>query len=142
MKSLNRCQILGNVVRDAETKFTPSGVAVSNFTVATNRRWKDKESGEWKEEAEFHRCVAWRIENVCGYLQKGKGVYLEGHLQTRSYEKDGEKRYSTEIVVDDIILLGGGERREEAPAQRPSFGGGGGSLDDNVPFGRYDVPAL
>src|SRR5205814_4279355 len=110
---------------DAETKFTPSGVAVSNFTLATNRRWKDQQTGEWKEETDWHRCVLWRSENVSNYLLKGKQVYIEGRLQTRSWDdKDGQKRYTTEVVCDDVILLGG----------RGGEGGGGGES------GEYSTP--
>jgi single-strand DNA-binding protein len=132
-KSLNRVSLLGNLAREAETVFTPSGVAATNFTLVTNRRWKDRDSGEWKEEAEFHRCRAWRMENIGQYLTKGKQVLVEGRLQTRSYEKDNVKHFSTEIIVEELFLLGGGgERREDAPASQPSAGGG--VLDDDVPF--------
>ena len=107
-RSVNRVILLGHLGKDAETKFTPSGVAVTNFTLATSRRWKDQQSGEWKEETEWHRVVLWRSENVSNYLLKGKQVYVEGRLQTRSWEdKDGQKRYTTEVVADDLILLGG-----------------------------------
>jgi single-strand DNA-binding protein len=83
-------------------------VAVTKFTVATNRRWKDQQSGEWKEETDWHNVVLWKNENLAQFLTKGKQVYVEGRLQTRSYEKNGEKKYSTEVVADDVILLGGG----------------------------------
>ena len=107
-RSVNKVTLLGHLGKDAETKFTPSGVAVTNFTLATSRRWKDQQSGEWKEETEWHRLVMWRSENVSSYLLKGKQVYVEGRLQTRSWEdKDGQKRYTTEVVVEDLILLGG-----------------------------------
>ena len=107
-RSINKVILLGHLGKDAETKFTPSGVAVTNFTLATSRRWKDQQSGEWKEETEWHRVVMWRSENVSNYLLKGKQIYVEGRLQTRSWEdKDGQKRYTTEVVVDDLILLGG-----------------------------------
>jgi single-strand DNA-binding protein len=107
-RSVNRVILLGHLGKDAETKFTPSGVAVTHFTLATSRRWKDQQSGEWKEETEWHRVTLWRSENVSNYLLKGKQVYVEGRLQTRSWEdKDGQKRYSTEVVADDLILLGG-----------------------------------
>jgi single-strand DNA-binding protein len=106
-RGVNRVILLGNLGKDAETKFTPSGTAVSNFNLATSRRWKDQQTGEWKEETEWHRCVLWRSENRANYLVKGTQVYLEGRLQTRSWDdKDGQKRYTTEIVVEDLILLG------------------------------------
>lgn len=115
-KSVNKVILLGNLGKDAETKFTPSGTAVSNFTLATSRRWKDQQTGEWKEETEWHRIVLWRSENVSNYLLKGKQVYIEGRIQTRSYEdKEGQKRYVTEVVCDELILLGSG-RESGAPA--------------------------
>ncbi|HTS64167.1 MAG TPA: single-stranded DNA-binding protein [Candidatus Acidoferrales bacterium] len=106
-RSVNKVILLGHLGKDAETKFTPSGVAKTSFTLATNRRWKDQQTGEWKEETDWHNCVIWRSENVANYLQKGKQVYVEGRLQTRSYEQDGQKKYFTEVVCDDLILLGG-----------------------------------
>jgi single-strand DNA-binding protein len=106
-RSVNKVILLGHLGKDAETKYTPSGTAVSNFTLATNRRWKDQQTGEWKEETEWHRCVLWRSENLTNYLLKGKQIYVEGRLQTRSWDdKDGQKRYATEVVVEDLILLG------------------------------------
>jgi single-strand DNA-binding protein len=115
-RSVNKVILLGHLGKDAETKFTPSGTAVSNFTLATSRRWKDQQTGEWKEETEWHRIVLWRSENVSNYLLKGKQVYIEGRIQTRSYEdKEGQKRYVTEVVCDELILLGSG-RESGAPA--------------------------
>ena len=151
-RSINKVTLLGHLGKDAETKFTPSGVAVTNFTLATSRRWKDQQSGEWKEETEWHRVVMWRSENVSNYLLKGKQVYVEGRLQTRSWEdKDGQKRYTTEIVCEDLILLGGrgdstGEfappasmpRTASAPraqaASSPAEDFNQGITDDDVPF--------
>src|SRR5580658_8248461 len=158
-RSVNKVILMGNLGKDAETKFTPSGTAVSNFTLATNRRWKDQQSGEWKEETEWHRCVLWRSENRANYLTKGTPVYIEGRLQTRSWEdKDGQKRYTTEVVCEDLILLssrvgdaGGGapsgdfERPVSMPrsAQRPQPAAPSaappddfsqGITDDDVPF--------
>jgi single-strand DNA-binding protein len=116
-RSVNKVILLGNLGKDAETKFTPSGVARSTFTLATSRRWKDQQSGEWKEETDWHNILLWRAENVANYLLKGKQVYIEGHLQTRSYEdKDGQKKYFTEVVCDDLILLGGRGDTTGAPA--------------------------
>ncbi|HLK66962.1 MAG TPA: single-stranded DNA-binding protein [Bryobacteraceae bacterium] len=118
-RSVNKVILLGHLGKDAETKFTPSGVAVTNFTLATSRRWKDQQSGEWKEETEWHRCVLWRSENVSNYLTKGKQVYIEGRLQTRSWDdKDGQKRYTTEVVCDELILTSGG-RGGDAPGGPP-----------------------
>jgi single-strand DNA-binding protein len=107
-RSVNKVVLLGHLGKDAETKFTPNGVSRCTFTIATNRRWKDQQSGEWKEETDWHNVILWRSENLANYLLKGKQVYVEGRLQTRSYEdKDGQKRYITEVVADDVILLGG-----------------------------------
>ncbi len=107
-RSVNKVILLGHLGKDAETKFTPGGQSRSTFTLATNRRWKDQQSGEWKEETDWHNCVMWRTENVSNYLLKGKQVYVEGRLQSRSWEdKEGQKRYITEVVCDELILLGG-----------------------------------
>jgi single-strand DNA-binding protein len=115
-RSVNKVILVGHLGRDAETKFTPGGAAVTQFSVATNRRWKDKDSGEWKDETDWSNVVLWRSENLANYLTKGKQVYIEGRLRTRNYEdKDGKKVYVTEVVADDVILLGG------------QGGGGGGS---------------
>ena len=120
-RSVNKVILLGHLGKDAETRFTPSGAAVTNFTLATNRRWKDQQTGDWKEETDWHNIVVWKAENLAPHLQKGKQVYVEGRLQTRSWEdKDGNKRYTTEVVAEtaSLILLGG---RGE--------GGGGGGMD-------------
>ncbi len=154
-RSVNKVFLLGHLGKDAETKFTPSGVARSTFTIATNRRWKDQQSGEWKEETDWHNVVLWRSENLANYLLKGKQVWVEGRLQTRSYEdKDGQKRYMTEVVCDDLILLGGRGDSAGSPgeyaqpvsmprsAQRPQASAPApaaddfsqGITDDDVPF--------
>ncbi|MEO7144333.1 MAG: single-stranded DNA-binding protein [Bryobacteraceae bacterium] len=107
-RSVNKVILLGHLGKDAETKFTPSGASVSKFTLATNRRWKDQQTGEWKEETDWHNISLWRAENLAPYLTKGKQVYVEGRLQTRSYEdKDGKKQYFTDVVADNVILVGG-----------------------------------
>ncbi len=107
-RSVNKVILVGHLGKDAETKFTPSGASLTRFSVATSRRWKDQQSGEWKEETDWHNVSLWRSENLAQYLTKGKQVYVEGRLQTRSYEdKDGQKKYSTEVVADDVILLSG-----------------------------------
>lgn len=159
-RSVNKCILVGHLGRDAETKFTPGGAAVTRFSVATNRRWKDQQSGEWKEETDWTNIVLWRSENLSQYLTKGKQVYVEGRIQTRSYEdKDGKKVYSTEVVADDVILLGGqgggggprggGDEYSQQPvsqprsaqrsSQAPQPAGhaddfGQGITDDDVPF--------
>src|SRR6266581_4158715 len=107
-RSVNKVILIGHLGRDAETGFTPSQVARTRFSVATSRRWKDQQSGEWKEETDWSDVTLWRAENLAQYLTKGKQVYVEGRLQTRSYEdKDGKKVYRTEVVADEVILLGG-----------------------------------
>ena len=156
-RSVNKAILVGHLGKDAETRFTQSGVAVTKFSVATSRRWKDQ-SGEFKEETDWHNVVVWRQENLANYLTKGKQVYIEGRLQTRSYEdQDGVKRYVTEIVADDVLLLGGqngasqdakapGKGNQNAPASQPrgrstaasappadEFGGQG-ITDDDCPF--------
>src|SRR3954470_19781470 len=119
-RSVNKVILVGNLGRDAETKFTPSGAAITRFSVATTRSWKDQQSGEWKEETNWTDVSLWRQENLANYLTKGQRVYVEGRLQTRSYDdKDGKKVYRTEVVADEVILAGG--RGDGAPGE----GGGG-----------------
>ena len=122
-RSVNKVILLGRLGKDAETKFTTGGVAVTKFPMATSRRWKDQQTGEWKEETDWHNIVVWRQENVANYLTKGKQIYIEGRLQTRSYEdKEGQKKYFTEVVADDVILLGsrGDEgAQDESSSQHP-----------------------
>lgn len=106
-RSLNKAILIGNLTRDPELKYTPSGAAVVTFGVATNRAWKT-ESGEAKEDAEFHKIVAWnQLAEICAkMLKKGKRVYVEGRLQTRTWQgQDGNQRSTTEIVISDMILL-------------------------------------
>src|ERR1700757_4423430 len=108
-RSVNKVILIGHLGKDAETKFTPAGAAVTKFSVATNRRWKDQQTGEWKEETGWANFVLWRSENLANYLTKGKQVYVEGRLQTRSYEdKDGKKVYATDVVAGGGVLLSGG----------------------------------
>src|SRR5258706_12768992 len=107
-RSVNKVILIGHLGRDAETAYTASQTAVTKFSVATNRRWKDQQTGEWKEETNWTNVVLWRGENVAPYLTKGKQVFVEGRIQTRSYDdKDGKKVYATEVVAEDVILLGG-----------------------------------
>src|SRR5580692_11277125 len=106
-RSVNKVILIGHLGRDAETAYTASQTAVTKFSVATNRRWKDQQTGEWKEETNWTNVVMWRGENVAPYLTKGKQVFVEGRLQTRSYDdKDGKKVWTTEVVAEDVILLG------------------------------------
>ncbi len=108
-RSLNEVMLIGNLTKDPELKHTTNGTAVVNFTVATNRQWKDS-SGNEKDEATFTRCVAWnKLAEICGqYLFKGKKVYICGRLSNRNWEdQQGVKHYMTEVVVDEMIMLGG-----------------------------------
>lgn len=121
-RSVNKVILLGNLGRDAETSFTASQTAVTKFSVATSRRWKDQQSGEWKEETNWSNIILWRGENVAPYLTKGTKVYVEGRLHTRSYEdKDGKKVWVTEVVADEVILVG---------SRGEGGGGGAGAPDD------------
>jgi len=150
MASVNKVILIGNLGRDPETRFLPSGSAVANISVATTDTWKDKTSGEKKEATEWHRVVFFgRLAEIAGeYLKKGSQVYIEGRLQTRKYEKDGQDHYSTEIIADTMKMLGsrsgmgGGEPRaemrepsaaaESRPAKKPA--GQFQDMDDDIPF--------
>ena len=112
MASINKVILIGNLGRDPEVRYTPSGAAVCNVTVATSRNWKDKTSGEKVEETEWHRVVFYdRLAEIAGeYLKKGRSVYVEGRLKTRKWQdKDGVEKYTTEIVADNMQMLGGRE---------------------------------
>lgn len=106
-RSLNKVLLIGNLTRDPELRYTPSGTAVCTFGLATNRQWVT-ESGERKEDAEFHRIVSWqKLAEICGkFLSKGRKIYIEGRIQTRTWTgQDGQQRTTTEIVIDDMIIL-------------------------------------
>ena len=121
-KGINKCILVGNLGSDPEVKYMPSGGAVTNFSLATADSWKDKTSGERVDKTEWHRVVAFnRLAEICGeYLKKGAQVYVEGALRTRSYEKDGNKMYTTEIVISKMQMLGSRDDAGSAPqAQRP-----------------------
>jgi single-strand DNA-binding protein len=143
-KGLNKALIIGNLGRDPEVRYIPSGQAVANFTIATNERYQDK-SGEWNEKTEWHRIVMFgkQAETVGQYLSKGDRVFVEGRLQTRSWEgKDGQKRYTTEIVANNMIMLGGsggpgGGGESGGGGQKdyePDYGDSQAPPDDDVPF--------
>jgi single-strand DNA-binding protein len=142
MAGINKVILIGRLGSDPEVRYTPSGVAVANFNIATSEEWKDKDSGEKKERTEWHRIVAWRrLGEICGeYLSKGKQVYIEGRLQTRDWEdRDGNKRYTTEIVASDVQFLGA---RDSSESARPRSTGSAdfqgapaqGPADDDIPF--------
>ncbi len=155
---VNKVILIGNLGRDPEVRSTQSGQPVASFTLATNRRWRDK-AGNKQEETEWHNIVVWgkQAEIAGQYLKKGKQIYLEGRLQTRSWEdrQSGEKKYKTEIVCDNFQMLGqrgdmdmdrgggsgGGPSYDEGGGGGGSYGGGGGGggyggepEDDDIPF--------
>jgi len=121
-KSVNKVILVGNLGKDPEVKYTPNGTAVAKFSIATNERFKDK-AGEWQDRTEWHSIVAWqRLAEIIGeYVKKGSKVYIEGRLQTSSWEdkQSGEKKYRTEIIAHDLVLLGG----------RGEGAGGGGDYE-------------
>lgn len=154
--SINKVILVGNLGKDPELRYTPAGQAVATFSLATSERYKDR-NGEMQEKTEWHNIVAWRqLAEICGkYLHKGRQVYIEGRIQTRSYDdRDGNKKYITEIVADQMQMLGrggeegGAERRSESrPSSRPSSQGSGSTTpayedfadppfnpDDDIPF--------
>jgi len=138
-RSVNKVILIGNLGRDAETAFTASQVSVTKFSVATSRRWKDQQSGEWKEETDWTRVVLWRGENVAPYLTKGTQVYVEGRLQTRSYDdKDGKKVWATDVVADQVILLGG---RGGGAGPDEGFSQEGAAPMRSAPRGRSAAPS-
>jgi single-strand DNA-binding protein len=108
MKDLNMVFLMGNLTRDPELRYTPNGQAVTSLTIATNRQWTDKDSGDKKESAEFTDVVVWgkMAENVANYLKKGRRAHIIGRLQTRSWEaQDGAKKYKTEVIATDVTFL-------------------------------------
>jgi len=128
---MNKVMLIGNLGKDPETRYTPSGTAVTNFNVATTEKWKDRESGEKKEKTEWHRIVCFgKLAEIAGeYLSKGSKVFIEGRLQTRDWEdKDGIKRYTTETIMNNLIMLGGGQRKESQDDYTPP------PEDDDIPF--------
>jgi single-strand DNA-binding protein len=132
MASVNKVIIIGNLGKDPEVRYTPNGNAVCNLRIATSRTWKNKESGEKMEEAEWHSVVLYdRAAEIAGeYLKKGRSVYIEGRLKTRKWQdKEGVDRYTTEIVSENMQLLGSRE------------GTGGGASDEGTPSGYGDRPA-
>jgi single-strand DNA-binding protein len=158
MASVNKVIIIGNLGRDPEVRYTPSGSAVCNVSVATTRNWKNRESGEKQEETEWHRVVFYdRLAEIAGeYLKKGRPVYVEGRLKTRKWQdKEGKDTYTTEIIAEQMQLLGSregmgagggggsddhGESRSapapRAPASKPAAKSATGfdDMDDDIPF--------
>src|SRR5438477_8045314 len=162
MGSVNKVILVGSLGADPELKYTPSGRAVCNLRIATTDVFKDK-SGQRQERTEWHRITVWgdQGENCQKYLSKGRPVYVEGRLQTRTYDKDGQKHYATDVVADRVVFLGGGGGaggggagggggesgglrrggggtggggRSEGPADEGDVGGGPPISDDDIPF--------
>jgi len=134
MKSLNRVQLIGRLGKNPEVRYTSNGSAVANFSIATGETWTGKD-GQKNEKTEWHNIVAWnKLGEICGeYLTKGKQVFIEGRLTTRSWEdRDGNKRYTTEIVASNMIMLGSPDRNngasQEATSHEPS------PIEDDIPF--------
>ena len=150
MASVNKVILVGNLGRDPETRYSPDGAAITNVTIATSDRWKDKASGEMREATEWHRVVFFgRLAEIAGeYLKKGRPVYVEGKLRTRKWtDKDGNDRYTTEITAKDFQFLksGGGRRdddepraarqtRTSNPAPEKSAPPAVAEMDDDIPF--------
>jgi single-strand DNA-binding protein len=161
MASVNKVILIGNLGRDPEVRYAPSGSAIANVTIATTRQWKNKDSGERQEETEWHRVVFYdRLAEIAGeYLKKGKSVYIEGRLKTRKWtDKDGVEKYTTEIIANEMTMLGGREGggmggggdaemgsapaprsapARQAPAAKPApakSSTGFDDMDDDIPF--------
>jgi single-strand DNA-binding protein len=127
---INKVILIGNLGKDPEVRFTPSGQAVANFNIATTDSWTDKSNGQKQERTEWHRIVVWgKLAELCGeYLKKGRQCYVEGRLQTREWtDKEGQKKYTTEVVANTVQFLGGGQ------GARSDAGGGGGGGNPRGP---------
>ncbi|MGI9236049.1 MAG: single-stranded DNA-binding protein [Woeseiaceae bacterium] len=149
-RGINKVIIVGNLGQDPETRYMPSGSAVTNFTVATNESWKDKQTGEQKDRTEWHRVAMFNrlAEIAAEYLRKGSQVYIEGKLRTRKWQgQDGNDRYTTEIIADEMQMLGGrgdgggGNFGGSRGGGKSSQGGGNAppqpgpdDFDDDIPF--------
>jgi single-strand DNA-binding protein len=133
---INKCMFLGNLTRDSELRQTTGGEPVLSFSVACSESYKDK-SGNKQEKCEFVNCVLWgrRAASLAQYLTKGTRVFVEGRMETRSWEKDGKKHYKTEIKVNDVSLQGGGKRdTERAPYGGANPDDDGRGADSDIPF--------
>lgn len=148
MAGVNKVILVGNLGQDPEVRYSTSGSPVANFSIATSESWNDK-NGQRQERTEWHRIVAWgKLAELCGeYLSKGRQVYVEGKLQTRNWEdRDGNKRYTTEIIANQVTFLGGregaspggGSRRPAQDENRYSGGGGSGPAAGGSNGGGYD----
>ena len=147
-KSVNKVILIGNLGKDPEVKYTQGGMPVAKFSIATNERFKDKD-GQWQDRTEWHNVVLWqRLAEIAGeYLKKGGKVYIEGRLQTRSWDDktSGQKKYMTEVVASDLVLLGGrgeggGDFAGSSRGSSSSASGGGNNFDQSAPEPEH-VPA-
>lgn len=150
-KSLNRATLIGNLGKDPELKYTPQGTPVATFSIATSSRYKDKQ-GEWQDKTEWHNITAWqRLAEICGqYLHKGSKVYIEGRIETQSWEKDGQKHYKTVIIAQELIMLSGKEEGESHASSsrsepdydqsRVSTRESGGPVSSTSPITDEDIP--
>ena len=146
MASINKVILVGNLGRDPEVRYTPDNNAITNISVATTDRYKDKHTGEQKEITEWHRVVFYRklAEIVGQYLKKGSSVYIEGRIRTRKWQdKEGQERYTTEIEANEMQMLGGKPSGESAPSEKPQRNAQGatkasiGDMDDDIPFTQH-----
>ena len=141
-RGINKVILVGNLGRDPETRYMPSGGAVTNVSLATSRSWKDRDSGEQKEKTEWHRVVFFnRLGEIAGeYLKRGSKVYVEGELRTREWEKEGQKHFTTEIVATEMQMLdskGGNsdyEKNNNSSIATPSSLSSSDMVDDDIPF--------
>ena len=141
-RGINKVILVGNLGRDPETRYLPSGGAVTNVSLATSRSWKDRDSGEQKEKTEWHRVVFFnRLGEIAGeYLKRGSKVYVEGELRTREWEKEGQKHFTTEIVATEMQMLdskGGNsdyEKNNNSSIAAPSSLASSDMVDDDIPF--------
>jgi single-strand DNA-binding protein len=139
MGSLNRVQLIGHLGKDPEVRFTANGVAACHFSIATTEQWTDAQ-GQKQERTEWHRITAWaKLGEACGkFLAKGRQVYVEGKIQTRSYDKDGQTHYATEIIAHSVVFLGGGARAGDGT--RPDGAAPAAAAEDDIPFAWAIVP--
>ncbi len=144
-RGINKVILVGNLGADPETRYTPSGTAITSIRIATSESWKDKTTGEQQERTEWHRVEFFgRIAEIAGeYLKKGRQVYVEGKLRTDEYEKDGVKRYSTKVIADEMQMLGGREGGGEGGGGGggASYGGGGERRERGPARGPQSAPA-
>ena len=140
MGSVNKVILVGNLGRDAEVKVTASGQSVASFSIATTETWT--KDGEKKEKTEWHRIVLWgrQADTLQPYLTKGKQIYVEGRLETRNWEKDGQKHYTTEVKADRIVLLGGGRGGERSERSDRGDSGYADPLANAAPITDDDIP--